>query len=132
MSYFGSPILDVSYLLFTSSNEMITHTEFDQLFDYYCEQLIGVMVKLDLPSSLIPSKQQLQDEFDSRGCYGAFFSLFSVPLRILEQANNDEVKLFLNKSQEGCEFRAQIYSNQKVQKLLINLLTYFNKKPFLN
>lgn len=132
MSYFGSPILDVSYLLFTSSNELITSIEFDQLFDYYCEQLIDVMVKLDVSSSTIPTKEQLQDEFNLRGCYGAFFSLFSVPLRLLEQANNNEVKQFLNKSQDGQEFRTQIYSNPKVQTLLINLLTYFNKKDFLN
>lgn len=132
MSYFGSPILDVSYLLFTSSNEFVTCDEFDQLFEYYCDQLIEVMDKLDLCTSTIPSKQQLYDEFHLRGCYGAFFSLFSVPLRISEQANNDDVKQFLNKSQEGFKFRAQIYSNPIVQKLLINLLTYFNKKEFLN
>ncbi|XP_055315524.1 uncharacterized protein LOC129575663, partial [Sitodiplosis mosellana] len=131
MSYFGSPILDVSYLLFTSANDTVTSDEFNQLFDYYCEQLIDVMLKLDLPTSTIPSKIQLQNEFDVRGCYGAFFSLFSVPMRILEHANDNDVKLFLNKSQEGREFREQIYSNPNVQTLLINLLTYFNKKHFL-
>lgn len=132
MSYFGSPILDVSYLLFTSSNEHITVDEFDQLFDFYCDTLINTMIKLNLPSSKIPSKQQLLTEFELRGCYGAFFSLFSVTLRTFENANNDEVKLFLNKSPEGVEFRKQIYSNAKAQKLLSNLLMYFNKKQFLN
>lgn len=132
MSYIGSPILDVSYLMFSSSNENITTDEFDQLFDFYSDALIDTMLKLNLPSSKVPSKQQLQQEFELRGCYGAFFSLFSVPLRILENTNNDAVKLFLNKSQEGIEFRTQIYSNPKARILLSNLLTYFNKKPFLN
>lgn len=132
MSYFGSPILDVSYLLFTSSNGMITCDEFDQLFDYYCDQLIAVMRKLDLPASKVPSKANLQMEFNERGAYGAFFSLFTVPMRILEHATDDAVRKFLNKSQEGLEFRTQIYSNANVQKLLINLLIYFNKKHFLD
>lgn len=132
MSYFGSPILDVSYLLFTSSNDMITCDEFDQLFDYYCEQLIAVMLKMHLPTSIIPSKVNLQTEFNERGVYGAFFSLFSVPMRILEHATDNAVQKFLNKSQEGLDFRTQIYSNANVQQLLINLLIYFNKKQFLD
>lgn len=132
MTYFGSPILDVSYLLFTSSNEDIKCDDFDQLFDYYCEQLIDTMLKLDLPSSKIPSKQQLQDEFTLRGCYGAFFSLFSVPLRAIEHSNGDAIKQFLSKSDDGLIFRTNIYSNSKVKKLLANLLHYFDKKQFLN
>lgn len=138
MSYFGSPILDVSYLLFTSSNETITPNEFDALFDFYCEQLINVMSKLNIPMDAIPSKQQLQSEFNLRGCYGAFFSLFSVPLRMHQpmdapnKSSNDEVKQFLSSSQDGHVFRKQIYSNAKVQPVLENLLNYFNKKQFLN
>lgn len=132
MSYFGSPILDVSYLLFTSSNDTVACDEFDQLFDYYCDQLIAVMLKLYLPTSMIPSKVSLQTEFNERGVYGAFFSLFSVPMRILEHATDNAVQKFLNKSQEGLEFRSQIYSNANVKKLLMNLLIYFNKKHFLD
>lgn len=132
MSYFGSPVLDVSYLLFTSSDEDIKSDEFDQLFDYYSDQLIGTMHKLELCTSKIPSKKHLQDEFELRGCYGAFFSLFSVPLRVIEHSTNQSVKLFLNKSDEGIQFRTEIYSNSRAQQLLANLLHYFNKNEFLN
>lgn len=132
MSYFGSPILDVSYLLFTSSNENIKCDEFDQLFNYYCEQLIDIMTQLDCATSKIPSKHQLQNEFTLRGLYGAMFSLFSVPLRIVEHTNNDAIKKFLNKSQDGLAFRTNIYSNPKVQQLLANLLLHFDKKHFFD
>lgn len=134
MSYFGSPILDVSYLLFTSSNEDIKCYEFDQLFDYYCEQLIDTMRLLDVSSSSskIPSKQQLRDEFTLRGCYGAMFSLFSVPLRVVDHSNNDAIKQFLNKSTDGLAYRTNIYSDTTVRKLLANLLLYFDKKQFLD
>lgn len=138
MSYFGSPILDVSYLLFTSSNETITSNDFDELFDFYCEQLISDMIKLDISLDAMPSKQHLQSEFHLRGCYGAFFSLFCVPLRMYQpsmaqdDSSNDDVKKFLSSSHDGHDFRLQIYSNPQTQIVLENLLRYFIKKQFLN
>lgn len=132
MSYYGSPILDVSYFLFSSSNECICSTEFELLFDYYCDQLITTMAKLDLASNLIPSKQQLYDEFNMRGCYGALFSLFSVPLRVCSTLKRDAVQRFLGNNETDHEFRQQLYSNQHARKLLANLLHYFDEKSLLN
>lgn len=107
-------------------------TEFDILFDYYCDELIAVMDKLELSSCKIITKQQLINEFKNRGCYGAFFSLFSVPMRLWESAQNDEIKRFLDQSQDGYTFRKEIYANSNVQALLQNLLNYFDKKGFLD
>lgn len=125
-------MLDVSYLLFTSSSENIAPVEFDLLIDYYSNELIEVMTTLDVASSQIPTKQQLLDEFYLRGCYGAFFSLFSVPLRILPTTTDDNVNKFLSDSEQGRTFRTHIYANKTAQKILSNLLVYFNKKRFLN
>lgn len=136
MSYYGNFSLDVSYLLFTSSNENITSNDFDELFSFYCDQLIDKMIKLNIPSSKIPSKEQLQNDFQARGCYGAFFSLFCVPLRMHQpetgDSSNDDVKNFLSSSPDAHAFRMKIYSNPKTQIVLENLLNYFNKKQFLN
>lgn len=132
MSYFGSPMLDISYLLFSSPNESITSVEFEQLLDYYCDQLIDTLKTLDIPTSKIPNKQQLYDDFNMRGCYGAFFCLFIVPLRHYLDTNNDGVQKFLSKTDEGSAFRREIFADQQAQKVLANLLRYFNKKQFLN
>lgn len=136
MSYYGNFSHDVSYLLFTSSNENITSNDFDELFLFYCEQLIDAMIKLNTPSSKIPTKEQLQKDFQARGCYGAFFSLFCVPLRMHQPeaggSSHDAVKKFLSQSPDAHAFRMEIYSNPKTQIVLENLLNYFNKKQFLN
>lgn len=130
MSYYGSPILDISYLLFVSSNSEITTDQFDRLLSQYFDELIEMMTKLNV--SKIPNKKHLQTDFRERGCYGAFFSLFSVPMRMLNNATNDEIKKFLNESTEGLEFRRQLYSNERTQKVLINLLKYFDQNGFFD
>lgn len=130
VSYYGSPILDISYLLFISSNSEITSDQFDELLSQYFDELIEVMTQLNV--SQIPDKKQLQMDFSERGCFGAFFSMFSVPIRIHDNATNDDIKKFLSDSTEGLEFRKQLYSNEKTQKILSNLLKYFDQKGFLN
>lgn len=133
MSYYGSPILDVSYLLFTSSNEQIRTHEFDHLFDYYCDQLIDVMQRMDLPSDKIPNKLQLHTEFQLRGCYGGFFALFSVPLRVCHRSiGKTAVQQFLSQNEDGHIFRRQLYSNERAKKILTILLKYFDEKMLLN
>lgn len=130
MAYYGSPILDISYLLFTSSNSEITYDQFDELISQYFDELIEMMTKLNV--SNIPDKKRLHTDFQERGCYGAFFSIFSVPMRITDNATNDEIEKFLSDSTEGLEFRKQLYSNEKARKVLTNLLKYFDRKEFFN
>lgn len=130
VSYYGSPILDISYLLFISANSEITSDQIDELLSQYFDELIGVMTKLNV--SKIPDKSHLQMDFCERGCYGAFFSMFSVPIRIHDNATNDEIKKFLSDSTEGLEFRKQLYSNEKTRKVLGNLLKHFDQKGFLD
>lgn len=133
MSYYGSPILDVSYFLFTSSNEHIRTHAFDQLFDYYCDQLIDIMRKLNLSLDKIPSKRQLHTEFQMRGCYGGFFALFSVPLRVCNTSiDKTAIQKFLSRTEDGRTFRRQLYSNECAKKILTILLKYFDEKSLLN
>lgn len=133
MSYYGSPILDISYFLFTSSSEHIQAHEFDRLFDYYCAQLIEIMRKLDLPPAKIPSKRQLHAEFRMRGCYGGCFALFSVPLRVCHASiDKTAVQQFLSQTEDGRTFRRQLYSNKRAKKILTILLNYFDEKMLLN
>lgn len=131
MSFFGSPILDVSYLLFTSLSESIEPKDFDSLFAFYCDELLSVLQTIDLHNIAIPTKDHLCKAFAAKSRYSAIFSLFSVPIRVLENAKNDEVKRFLDDSEDGHTFRHQIYSNPLAQRLLKTLLLYFNEKLFL-
>lgn len=100
------------------------------LFERYFDDLIELMKTLNV--SIIPTRNQLFKQFQKRACYGAFFSLFSVPMRLLKNADNDAIKKFLSDSTEGEEFRRKLYSNDMAQRQLGNLLMYFNENKFLD
>lgn len=131
MCYWGSPILDVAYLLFTSSAVTIAAREWDDLIEYYFSELISMLQLLGC-DSICPSKERLHDQFHKRAIYGAAFSLFTLPLRMLDRPSNNAIIKFLDISDEGQKYRREIYSAANTRKLLKNLLVYFDEKNFLD
>lgn len=131
MCYWGSPILDVAYLLFTSSAQAIAAREWDDLIEYYFSELISMLQLLEC-NSICPSKEQLHDQFRKRAIYGAAFSLFTLPLRMLDLPSNDAIIKFLDISDAGQKYRREIYSVTNTRKLLKNLLVYFDEKNLLD
>lgn len=131
MCYWGSPILDVAYLLFTSSTAATTACEWDDLIEYYVSELISTLQILEC-SAICPSKEQLHRQFDTRAILGAAFSLFSVPMRMMDRPPIDAIKKFFDVSDEGQKYRREIYSRESTLELLRNLLLYFDGKNLLD
>lgn len=131
MCYWGSPILDVVYLLFTSSSGAINAQDWDALIEYYFGELVSTMQLLEC-NALCPSNEQFHRQFRARAIHGVAFSLFSVPMRLMDQPPSNAIMKFLDVSDEGEEFRHEIYSQKKVRKLLKKLLLYFDKKSLLD
>lgn len=131
MCYWGSPVLDIAYLLFTSSAATITACDWDALIEYYMSKLISALQLLDC-SAICPSKEQLHHQFSSRAILGAAFSLFSVPMRMMERPPIDAINKFFDVSDEGQKYRREIYSRQSTLEMLRNLLQYFDGKNLLD
>lgn len=131
MCYWGSPILDVAYLLFTSSAATVTASDWDALIEYYFNELISVLQQLEC-SAISPSKEHFYQQFHNRAVLGAAFSLFSVPMRMMDRPPSDAIIKFLDVSDEGQKYRHQIYSEVNTRKLLKALLLYFDEKRLLD
>lgn len=131
MCYWGSPILDVAYLLFTSATAAITTCDWDVLIEYYFGELISTLHLLDC-GAICPSKEQLYQQFRARAILGAAFSLFSVPMRMLDRPPKNAILKFLDISGEGQSYRQEIYGQENTRKLLKNLLLYFDENNLLD
>lgn len=108
----------------------MTSNEWNQLIEFYFEHLLQTLdqLKYRLP---YPSKIELMAEFHERGIYGAAFSLFSVPMRLMDNVENSMIIKFMDKSKDGENFRAKLFSKPETVALLKNLLIYFNDNGFL-
>lgn len=132
VGYWGSPVLDLTYLLFTSSHADVKDLEWDQLIQYYFDELSAVLVQLNY-GSRIPTGNEFQMQVAQKGIYSAVFSIFSVTMRLLEEVKDDNAVLqFFGRAEEDKEYRVQLMQRPKTRPLLESLLGYFDKKGFLD
>lgn len=132
VGYWGSPVLDLTYLLFTSSHCDVKDTEWEQLIRLYYDELNEMLIKLKY-NSTIPIFDAIYGEVIERGIYSAMFALFSVTMRLFDDVeDNNEVLKFFGRTDDEKQFRVNLMSRPQIQRLLANLLLYYEKMGYLN
>ncbi|XP_055605522.1 uncharacterized protein LOC129753701 [Uranotaenia lowii] len=127
LTFFGSPALDLSYLLYTSSSEEVTTDQFDLLIqDYYCH-LVDCLKKIGYPKKM-PTLLDIQVEMLRKGFVGVLYVTFMLPLRMLEDTAHADMAGLLDETPEAIAFRKQLYQNPKFYSRMEYLLNYFDRK----
>lgn len=67
---FCSPVIDLHLFWSTSPNLSVREKGFDELFNYYYKILSNTLRELNYPAKRIPTKKELQQEFDDNAIYG--------------------------------------------------------------
>ncbi|XP_058063032.1 uncharacterized protein LOC131212952 [Anopheles bellator] len=129
--FFGSPAIDLSYLLFTSAANDVTVDDFDLLLQYYHSELVDALVKLKY-TKRIPTLLDIQIEMLRKGHNGVMFSTFLIPLRLLEDTTNADLGGLLGRSEEAIAFRARLFSQPRYQDRMEYLLNYYDRKGYLD
>ncbi|KAG5684036.1 hypothetical protein PVAND_013289 [Polypedilum vanderplanki] len=108
LTYFGSPGLDLAYVLFTSASNEITDYQFDTLIQHYHSTLYKTLILLNYARP-IPSLIQIHNHFMKRGIIGVLYAFLLLPMRFVQ---NDYFK------------------DDDMKERLNFLLDYFNRKGF--
>lgn len=131
LSYFGSPGIDLSYLLFTSSSSDIKDYEIDILLQLYHRHLHANLIKLGykLP---IPTLIQIHNSFSKCGVIGFLYSCLLLPMRFADSTAVNDLSCLVKQSEEALEFRRQLFADETLMKRFEFLLNYFDRKGFLD
>lgn len=131
MTYFGSPGIDLSYLLFTSSSADIKDYEIDTLLQFYHQNLHANLIKLNykLP---IPTLIQIHNCFSKCGVIGFMYSTLLLPLRFANLSTVKELSGLVQQSEEALAFRKELFSEESLKTRFQFLLNYFDRKGFLD
>lgn len=128
MSYFGSPAIDLSYLLFTSSSDDIKDYEIDVLLQFYHKKLHENLIKLNY-SLPIPTLIQIHNLFLRCGVIGVLYSFLLLPMRFSRTSR--DLSALVDQSNEALEVRKELFSDEGLKKRFQFLLNYFDRKGFL-
>jgi len=60
------------------------------------------------------------------------FSLFLIPIRLLEDVTNADLSCLLKTDEKAKEFRETLFSAPKYKNYMTYLLDYYDRKGFLN
>ncbi|KFB37117.1 AGAP003766-PA-like protein [Anopheles sinensis] len=129
--FFGSPAIDLSYLLFTSATNDVTVEDFDLLLQHYHGELVDTLTKLKY-SKPIPTLLDIQVEMLRKGHNGVMFSTFLIPLRLLEDTSNADLGGLLGTTEEAIAFRKRLFSHPRYQDRMEYLLNFYDRKGYLD
>lgn len=130
LSYFGSPGIDLAYLLFTSSSDDIKDYEIDILLQFYHQELHENLVKLKYRRPL-PSLIQIHGAFLKCGVIGFVYSCLLLPMRFADASVKD-LSCLVQQTEDALSIRQELYNNEGLKKRLQFLLRYFDRKGFLD
>lgn len=81
-SFYGTPVMDLLYFLFSSANQEVRENRLDELFSAYLETLNSVLEQLSCEERL--TRDQLEAELKRCQCY-VFFIAYTILLAVLTE-----------------------------------------------
>lgn len=131
LSYFGSPGIDLSYLLFTSSSDEIRDYEIDILLQFYHQQLHANLIKLNylLP---IPSLIEIHSYFLKCGVIGFMYSCLLLPMRFGNTSSLKDISALVELTDEALKIRREVFADPSLKERFQFLLNYCFRKGILD
>lgn len=131
LSSFQSPMLDIIYSFFSSSNEQITEVYWEELLQFYHHELTQCLRKLGFAGRQ-PRLLELHQELLTRGIFGAILGMFVLAVRNLKDAEGADMLRFLSDKPEDREYRKELMLKPECRKGLEFLLRYCDRKGILD
>lgn len=131
VGYYGSPGIDLSYLLFTSNAETNTEDDWDALLRLYHTELVANLKKLGYIGKL-PSLLDIYIEYLRKSYYGMMISLFVIPLRLIDDTENSDLGNLLGIEPKNIAFRKMLFGTPKYRDFIEPLLKFWDRKGLLD
>lgn len=134
MVHTASPVLDICYSLFSSSQVSAREKEFDFLLSYYHDQLSSTLERLGYKSE-IPTLDFLKDQLIRRGIYGVPLGIWGTIRRYPEENEYDgqsEWDLFTSNSEKNKMYWNKLFNNPECHDKVMFLLKYFDARGYFD
>lgn len=126
----GPAVTDLASAFYTSSHPKLRGDDWDELVQYYHEQLIETLKKLNYPNHM-PTLTELQVQLLERGISFVSVGLFEAAERHYN-GKNAEGLLFIKDANESIRKRLQIIESAKDADELKYMLHYFDRKGYFD
>lgn len=131
MSYWGNPITDIIYFLWSSLQHDVLVDKFDELFKHYFDELVAACQHFGIQA---PSLEQFADQLNRTGHYASMILTEIVPVVVMERHADANLEGFLGdpNSEAAKNMNKKMFHNDKFKAILKAILPFMLKKGFLD
>lgn len=122
---FTSPALDLHYFYATSLMSDV-RDNLDVVLDYYYSQLVCNLVRFGHPLKDIPSRKELQKDFEKRAFYGVMSLAAVTPLVKAPPHKNASFESLSKNDDDPDNFREFVYSSEAYSQSVKQLMPYYD------
>ncbi|XP_058822376.1 uncharacterized protein LOC131683967 [Topomyia yanbarensis] len=128
---YSTPVVDLCYFFFTSTQDAIRQNCFDELMQYYYYHLASYVKKLNC-SKKFPTLHEFQRHVLKKLFYAIYSSFIALPVQINEDVADADFEALLGNDERAQRYRRTIMSNKKYHKIIKGLLPTFDRKGLLD
>uniref|UniRef100_A0A8D8IBY7 (northern house mosquito) hypothetical protein n=2 Tax=Culex pipiens TaxID=7175 RepID=A0A8D8IBY7_CULPI len=129
--YYGSPVLELFYYIVSSTTLELKTNHFDELIQYYQNQLADSLRKLDYPER-IPTLRDIHIEMLKRAYFGMQCLYGILPVVLANKSENANFAGFVGEEEENVQFRHDVFNNPLYHQHLRPLLKMFDLRGYLD
>lgn len=131
MPFFGSPGIDLNFLLYGSLNEETRMSGVKKLLRVYYETLSETLKALQY-SKKVPTFHDIHIKVLKSGYNSVLAAFCVVPLLMVEKSENLNMDLLLANSEEAEKFRYSLFNHEKYKNFIQKLLIEFDELGYLD
>ncbi|XP_055549831.1 uncharacterized protein LOC129732723 isoform X2 [Wyeomyia smithii] len=121
--FYGSPMLDFNFLLFSSAAKDIKVSKLNYFIRFYHEKLVSYLTLLNYGKRL-PTLKQLQFDFNDRIVYGATTIFGAMAIALMEPSEDASIEMLHLDNEAGKRSRQHMYTNERYVKTMEIVLPY--------
>ncbi|XP_031629203.1 uncharacterized protein LOC116344683 [Contarinia nasturtii] len=127
----NSPANDLQFFFNSSLKESLRPNCFDELIEYYHQQLVTFLKRLTYKKS-IPTLEEFKAQFYERSFYGFIASCFEQPAMTSEETEEADMRSLLGVDEKSMNYKRSIYRSPKVQDKLRKLIPIYDRMGLFN
>jgi hypothetical protein len=131
MPYFGSPGIDLNFLIYGSLSEDTRVSFSKKLIRIYHATLADMLTVLNYGGK-IPTLHDIHVELLKSGFNGFIAAIAEVPLLLMKHNENLEMDLLLARTEKADEFRYVLFNNPRYKHFMQTLLLEFDDLGYLD
>lgn len=130
MCNYNSPMLDLHYFIYSSTQHDIKMNRVDHIIQYYHQQLVANLKKLGY-SKKLPTLLELQKDFLDLGHFGVMTAFGTFSIAVAPPGDDADMSSFMGDDEAANNFQRRLYLNPVYVSGMDDLVPYFELKGLM-